>query len=288
MGTWVVSPSLLTLRDEFNDVSPGRDKGADGTIGDTNHTSTSDHTPDEDSSALRNKDADNKNEVHGLDTDSSGPWPGCSTPAQNKAWFDGKVKKIVANHKAGRDDRLTYVIWDGQIASAAHGWIWRTYTGSADPHINHAHFSGGYGTAQESNTSRPWGVKGGTLMGVFDDEASFKAYMLSLHQTQIPAGVKKAITTDEEVKAVLVQASHDAWMKTMWNAAYARRAQVVSADGTITYVTGKSPGYDKATSDEKVVMRNAFDLMKELGMAEPVVYVAPKSSRPAQPPPPEK
>jgi hypothetical protein len=34
MSAWVVVPNLLKLRDEFNLVSPKRDKGSDGTIGD--------------------------------------------------------------------------------------------------------------------------------------------------------------------------------------------------------------------------------------------------------------
>jgi hypothetical protein len=38
MSAWVVVPNLLKLRDEFNLVSPKRDKGADGTIGDSNHS----------------------------------------------------------------------------------------------------------------------------------------------------------------------------------------------------------------------------------------------------------
>jgi hypothetical protein len=32
-------PCLVTLRAEFNSLSPGRDKGADGWIGDTAHQS---------------------------------------------------------------------------------------------------------------------------------------------------------------------------------------------------------------------------------------------------------
>jgi hypothetical protein len=62
MSAWVVVPNLLKLRDEFNLVSPKRDKGSDGTIGDSNHNSSSDHTPDEDSRVLKDHDADNKNE----------------------------------------------------------------------------------------------------------------------------------------------------------------------------------------------------------------------------------
>ena len=43
-----------------------------------------------------------------------------------------------------------------RIASRSWGWTWRDYT-EDDPHINHAHFSARYTTAQEADT-RPWGV----------------------------------------------------------------------------------------------------------------------------------
>jgi len=150
MSAWVLIPCLVALREEFNRVSPNRDKGADGSIGDSAHTSSSDHTPDEDSDVLRDHDADSKNEVHALDIDSSGPWPAAG-------WFDAAIKALVARHRSGADDRLQYVIWNRQIASRSFGWTWRTYTGTADPHTNHAHFSARYTTAQETDTS-PWGV----------------------------------------------------------------------------------------------------------------------------------
>lgn len=155
MRSWVVVPCLLTLHDEFNTVSPKRDKGADGTIGDSAHTSASDHTPDEDSDILRDRDSDHVNEVHALDIDSSGPWPG------GLAWFDRTIKAIVAREKADYESptavgRLQYVIWNGRIASRSWGWTWRDYAG-ADQHTNHAHFSARYVTAAEAST-RPWGV----------------------------------------------------------------------------------------------------------------------------------
>jgi hypothetical protein len=152
VSAWVTIPCLLKLRDEFNEVSPNRDKGADGTIGDSNHTSTSDHTPDEDSDVLRGKDADSTNEVHALDIDSTGPWP----------WsFDSKIKQLIAEEKRRWLDpndmsRLRYIIWDHTIYHQDNDWAGRPYTGS-DPHTNHGHFSGRYETRAENDT-RPWGV----------------------------------------------------------------------------------------------------------------------------------
>lgn len=157
MSAWTVVPCLMVLRDEFNLVSPKRDKGADGTIGDTAHAGggTSDHLPDEDYAALRDKDSDHANEVHALDIDSSGPWPG------GKSWFHRTIIEIVAREKADYESpttigRLQYVIWDGRIASRSWGWTWQEYNGQ-DRHTNHAHFSARYVTAAEAST-RPWGV----------------------------------------------------------------------------------------------------------------------------------
>lgn len=161
MSGWVLVPSLVELRTEYNAIAPFRRRGADGSIGDSNHSSSSDHTPDEDSDVLRDHDADSKNEVHALDIDSAGPWPG------GAAWFDASVKAIVERHRTGQDNRLKYVIWNRQIASASNGWRWVTYTGSSDPHTNHAHFSSRYTTAQENDTS-PWGLIGAPDMQLSD------------------------------------------------------------------------------------------------------------------------
>jgi hypothetical protein len=156
MAEWTLVPCLVTLRTEYNTVSPNRDKGADGSIGDSAHTSSSDHTPDEDSDILRDHDSDSKNEVHALDIDSSGPWPG------GAAWFDAAIKAIVERHRTGKDNRLQYVIWNKKIASRSiDNWRWRDYSQvKKDPHTNHAHFSARYTTPQENDTSS-WGVSTG-------------------------------------------------------------------------------------------------------------------------------
>lgn len=154
MSVWSLVPCLVALRSEFNAVSPNRDRGADGSIGDTAHTSSSDHTPDEDSAVLRDHDGDAKNEVHALDIDSTGPWP-------SPGWFDRTILALVARERAEYQSatvtgRLKYVIWNRRIAERSNGWAWRDYGGS-DPHTNHAHFSARYTAAQEADT-RPWGV----------------------------------------------------------------------------------------------------------------------------------
>lgn len=147
---WHTVACLVTLRDEFNAIAPGRDKGADGTIGDVAHAKggVSDHLPDEITPALRGKDTDNDNEVHALDIDATGPWP----KGTDLALF---VDYIVDEHRMGRESRLLYVIYRGRIASAAHGWIWRERADLG--HYDHAHFSARYTSKQESDT-RPFGL----------------------------------------------------------------------------------------------------------------------------------
>lgn len=143
----VLVPCLIALRAEFNAVSPDRDKASDGWLGDRAHAlSSSDHNGDE-SGNTPYEDADNVDEVHGLDIDDTGPWP----------WtFDAKIEHIRAAHAAGRDDRLQNIIRNGRIASRSWGWAWRAYAGS-NGHYQHCHFSARYATAQESDVS-PWGV----------------------------------------------------------------------------------------------------------------------------------
>lgn len=172
MAAWSVIACLLTLRTEFNVISPNRDKGADGTIGDSNHNSSSDHTPDEDSRILRDHDADSKNEVHALDIDSNGPWPGAGTQKQR---FHTIIMRIIAGEKkkwlsATDKCRLNYVIWDRKIYDKDDDFEPRDYFGS-DPHTNHAHFSGRYETSCENDT-RPWGVVQPSQTEQEDDEVT--------------------------------------------------------------------------------------------------------------------
>jgi len=184
MAAWTVIPCLLTLRSEFNAVNPTRDKGADGTIGDSAHTSTSDHTPDEDSDFLRDHDADSKNEVHALDIDSSGPWP-------STGWFNEAIEGIRERERARWLDpndkcRLKYIIWNKRIASQSSDFEWRAYSGS-DPHTNHAHFSGRYETVCENDTS-PWGVDDMAL------SADDKTWIANTIKTTVAAAVDDFLT----------------------------------------------------------------------------------------------
>jgi hypothetical protein len=128
-------PALDALRSEFNRNFSRRDKSSDGWIGDAAHqNSNSDHNPDANGI------------VHAIDVDEDLRAPG--------ATMRECVEHVVAEHRAGRDNRLTYVIYERTIWSASRDWQPRDYDGS-NPHDKHAHFSAKKG----ANSRRSFGVE---------------------------------------------------------------------------------------------------------------------------------
>jgi hypothetical protein len=112
------------LREQFDDSFPDRDRTSDGWIADARHVAAgkSDHIPSVDSKTVRAID---------VDRDVSG-----------KAKPD--LMPDIANQirlcaKAG-DKRISYIIFNGRIASSRLGWRWRKYSGS-NPHNHHCHIS---------------------------------------------------------------------------------------------------------------------------------------------------
>jgi hypothetical protein len=214
MAAWILVPCLVTLRGEFNAVAPARDEGADGAIGDSNHTSASDHTPDEDSDVLRGRDADRTNEVHALDIDSTGPWPD-GRGGEAGGWFDRTIQAIAAREKAEYESatlvgRLQNIIWRGRIISRSWGWSeWRAYDGPSK-HFDHAHFSARYLSSTESDT-RPWGV-------AEEDDMTTKAEFLGwLKDADVRAALCTAVmSTDGVVKAPAGSANPDGTPNTHW------------------------------------------------------------------------
>jgi hypothetical protein len=240
MSAWVLIPCLESLRHEFDVVSPGRDKGADGSIGDSAHTSASDHTPDEDSDVLRGKDADHKNEVHALDIDSSGPWPG------GWDWFNDTICNIVDRCRKGNEKRLRYVIWDREIAGASNGWNWRPYTATGDPHTNHVHFSAVYTTEQENDIS-PWGVsEKGNDMELTD-------------KVSLTDGTKKALGTDtnEMTFGTLVQTI------AIWAARGGKNSAEI-LDKFAPIVSNTTSNAEKAAALEVILGTNSVEIGKIL------------------------
>lgn len=116
---WKLAPSLVKLRAQLDARYPKRDRRSDGTIGDLRHQATvSEHNPNA------------AGYVRAFDGDVDG------IPA-------AAVAEDLRKLGAAGDTRLNpggYIILNGRIASAAHGWVWRRYTGR-DPHRSHFHLS---------------------------------------------------------------------------------------------------------------------------------------------------
>jgi len=113
-----------TLREQFNQTYPDRDKSSDGWVADARHVAagTSDHIPSAEDGIVRAID---------VDRDVSGkPKPDLMPDI---------VNQIRLAAKAG-DKRISYIIFDGRIASSRMGWRFRKYSGS-NPHNHHCHIS---------------------------------------------------------------------------------------------------------------------------------------------------
>jgi len=112
-----------TLRSAINASYPDRDKRSDGWIADTRHLSAgkSDHIADE-NGIVRAIDIDR--DLHGVSKPDEMPY---------------LADQIRAAAKAG-DKRISYVIFNGKIASSKKGWAWREYTG-INKHNHHLHCS---------------------------------------------------------------------------------------------------------------------------------------------------
>jgi hypothetical protein len=110
------------LRLQVDDNYPDRDRTSDGWIGDTRHQARpSDHNPD----------AEGIVRAIDIDRDLSGKAkPDLMPDLADQLRLCGKRG----------DKRISYIIFDGRIASSKKAWAWRTYDGS-NKHNHHCHIS---------------------------------------------------------------------------------------------------------------------------------------------------
>jgi len=109
------------LREQFDDSYPDRDRTSDGWIGDTRHAARpSDHNPD--AAGI----------VRAIDIDRD---------------LSGKAKPDLMPDLADQirlcaksDKRISYIIFNGRIASSKKSWAWRPYDG-INKHNHHCHIS---------------------------------------------------------------------------------------------------------------------------------------------------
>jgi hypothetical protein len=118
-----LSHAAIQLREQIDDAFPERDRSSDGWIADVRHMreGKSDHIPDE------------QGWVRAIDIDRD---------------LSGKAKPDIMPDLADEiriyakryPKRISYIIFDGRIASRILGWKWRTYKG-ANKHNHHMHVS---------------------------------------------------------------------------------------------------------------------------------------------------
>ncbi len=118
-----LSKSAIQLRGQIDDAFPGRDRTSDGWIGDTRHAARkSDHNPDA------------QGWVRAIDIDRD-----LAGKGRKPDVMPDLVDQIRLFAKSG-DKRISYIIFDGKIASSKKAWAWRPYDG-INKHNHHAHVS---------------------------------------------------------------------------------------------------------------------------------------------------
>lgn len=120
-----LSKAAIQLREQIDDCFPDRDRASDGWLADTRHMRSgkpSDHIP-------------NEGWVRAIDLDAE--------------LFGAGVKPFIMSDladqlrvscKSKAEKRISYIIFDGRIASPILNWKWRKYTG-ANKHTHHMHVS---------------------------------------------------------------------------------------------------------------------------------------------------
>lgn len=116
----------VTLRNQINRKFPRRDKRSDGWIGDASHQATkSDHNPDWSAGGV----------VRAIDIDAD-----LNPRANNHALANELAESLRQIGLAGKDQRISYVIWNKRICSPRDNWAWRPYVGD-NAHTHHIHVS---------------------------------------------------------------------------------------------------------------------------------------------------
>lgn len=140
---WRVMNSLLVLRDQVNLLAPNRSKGADGTICDVNHPTTSDHCPH----AVKDVGPDMVTALD-LTHDPLGGFDSYEFAETLRQHRDSRIKYVISNRR----------MFSSYATATFPAWTWRPYTATSDPHTNHVHIS--VLDAAISDTKTPWNLEG--------------------------------------------------------------------------------------------------------------------------------
>lgn len=119
-----LTKSASKLREQIDAAYPDRDKSSDGWVGDLRHSARlSDHNPDE-TGCVRAVD---------IDRDLSGK-------GGKPDLMPYLAEQLRLHAKSSWPSRISYIIFNGKIASSKRSWAWRTYKG-INPHRHHMHVS---------------------------------------------------------------------------------------------------------------------------------------------------
>lgn len=149
MSGWFVVPCLQEGIDQCNEAFPTREKGAEGTKGDSAHASgSSSHNPDKTGNA-EYKDGDGNDEVRAWDCDKDLNGPVGVTA-------EVVVQHILTKARAGQMPWLRYVIYQRRIWHKRDNFVTRAYTGS-NPHTDHIHYNSDFSNYADTVTGTDWG-----------------------------------------------------------------------------------------------------------------------------------
>ena len=119
--SWRLSKSAAQIREQLDDSYPERSRKSDGTIGDARHRNRkSDHNPDA------------NGWVRAIDLTAD-----LGVGLDETADLVNQIRKYA---KTAKKKRISYIIYNGRIASPILNWKWRKYRGS-NPHKSHFHIS---------------------------------------------------------------------------------------------------------------------------------------------------
>lgn len=173
---WRLAGSLVKLREQINTAYPNRSKVSDGTIGDEAHAKTaSDHNPNK-AGVVTAFDITH-DPVNGLD-----------------------INELSDKLASSEDERIKYLIANGEILIPANGWHWVAYDGS-DPHTSHLHIS----VQGDYDNNKDWKI-GGKMEKFGSKEELAWMYRIVFRQEPTKKWIEDTWNTGASYKDITTQA----------------------------------------------------------------------------------
>lgn len=177
---WRVFNSLLVLRDQVNVLAPGRSKGADGTVCDENHPTTSDHCPH----YVQGVSPPDMVSALDLTHDPAGGFNSYTFAEVLRVHRDRRIKYVISDHR----------MFSSYATSSYPAWTWRPYSGE-DPHTNHVHIS--VLDAAISDDKTQWNLEG------FNVSTADEVWQWNTGSSPNPVQAYKRLNQITEVRTVV-------------------------------------------------------------------------------------